>query len=139
MLTYSGLFLAVDAAILDVFANKASSGVRVRIALADPGSPHAVGGGLGGIDDAMASKIRKALALYRSLAGIRNLEIRLHRAKLYNSLYRADNNLLVNQHVHGVPAVNAPVFHLCCEVSSDIFRSYDESFSRIWASSERSG
>lgn len=137
VLTYSDLLLAMDAVILGVFANKASAGVRVRIALGDPGSPYVAGCGLEDIDDAVAAKIREALALYRSLADMRNLEIRLHRATLYNSLYRADNNLLVNQHAYGIPAGNAPVFHLRREVSSDMFRGYEGSFRRIWTASEQ--
>ena len=42
-----------------------------------------------------------------------NIEIRLHRTVLYNSIYRADGQLLVNQHTYGIPAAQAPVFCLC--------------------------
>ena len=31
---------------------------------------------------------------------------------LYNSIYRADDQLLVNTHIYGIMANNAPVFHL---------------------------
>jgi hypothetical protein len=51
-----------------------------------------------GIGDAMPAKIRNALTLYRSVAKLENVEIRLHQTVLYNSIYRADDQLLVNQH-----------------------------------------
>ena len=40
------------------------------------------------------------------------MELRLHGTVLYNSIYRADDQLLVNTHIYGVMANNAPVFHL---------------------------
>ena len=41
---------------------------------------------------------------------MQNIEIWLHRTVLYNSIYRADDQLLVNQHTYGIPAAQAPVF-----------------------------
>lgn len=135
VLAYSGLFLAEDVGLLDVFASKSASGVRIRIALGDPESPHvAERGDEEGIGFAMVAKIRNALALYRPLFGLKNIEVRLHRTTLYNSLYRTDSDLLVNQHAYGVPAANAPVVHLRGGRSGDMFSSYAESFNRIWSS-----
>jgi hypothetical protein len=136
ILAYSGLFLAEDVGLLGVFADKARAGVRVRIALGDPDSPHVAEGVEEGIGDVMTAKIRNALTLWTPLLDVDNVAIRLHRTTLYNSLYRADNDLLVNQHAYGTPAANAPVFHLRKEGSSDMFSSYVQSFRRIWASSE---
>jgi hypothetical protein len=58
-----------------------------------------------GIGDAMPAKVRNALALYRPLCAVPGVEIRLHRAVLYNSIYRVDDQLLVNQRTRSVPAV----------------------------------
>jgi hypothetical protein len=60
----------------------------------------------------MAAKIRDAFTRYRRLGAMENIEIRLHRTVLYNSIYRAEDQLLVNQHSYGVPAAHAPVFCL---------------------------
>ncbi|GAA3127385.1 hypothetical protein GCM10020001_055890 [Nonomuraea salmonea] len=46
--------------------------------------------------------------LYRPLFGLSNFELRLHRTILYNSIYRADGDLLINMHVYGNRAANAP-------------------------------
>ena len=131
---YSALFLAEDAGLLEVFRQKAIAGVRFRIALGDPDSPQvAERGAEEGIGDAMAAKIRNALALYRPLLDAASAEIRLHQTTLYNSLYRADNDLLVNQHTYGVPAANAPVFHLHRAGDGGMFDSYLASFQRVWS------
>lgn len=101
ILAYSALFLAEDAGLLGILADKANRGVRVRIALGDPDSACvAQRGQEEGIGDAMAAKIRNALTLYgAALAEVDNVEIRLHQTVLYNSIYRADDQLIVNQHV----------------------------------------
>ena len=52
----------------------------------------------------MPAKIRNALTLYRPLGAVQNIKIRLHRTVLYNSIYRADGQFLVNQHTYGIPA-----------------------------------
>ena len=60
----------------------------------------------------MAAKIRNALTLYLPLGAVENIEIRLHRTVLYNSIYRADQQLMVNQHTYGILAAQAPVFFM---------------------------
>src|SRR5271166_7053065 len=113
ILAYSALFLAEDAGILRILAEKGQAGVTVRIALGDPDGPHAAQRGEEeGIGDAMPAKIRNALMLYRPLGAVQNIEIRLHRTVLYNSIYRADDQVLVNQHTFGTPAAKAPVLCL---------------------------
>jgi hypothetical protein len=105
----------------------------VRIALGDPDCPRVAERGVQeGIDDAMAAKIRNALALYRPLGDAEQAEIRLHRTVLYNSIYRADDDMMVNQHAHGIPAAHAPVLHLHRSPETDMFGSYLASFERVW-------
>jgi len=80
ILAYSALFLAEDAGILRILADKGQAGIAVRIALGDPDGPNvAERGEEEGIGDAMPAKIRNALVLYQSLATVQNIEIRLHR------------------------------------------------------------
>jgi hypothetical protein len=133
ILAYSSLFLAEDAGLLEILAAKAKAGAEVRIALGDPDCPRVSERGMQeGIDDAMAAKIRNALALYRPLRDSGHAEIRLHRTVLYNSIYRADDDMLVNQHAYGIPAAHAPVFHLHRSPETDMLGSYLASFERIW-------
>ena len=136
ILAYSALFLAEDTGILRILADKGRAGVTVRIALGDPDGPHAAERGEEeGIGDAMPAKIRNALTLYRPLTKVQNVEIRLHRTVLYNSIYRADSQLMVNQHTYGIPAAQAPVFCLCDTGSGKMASLYCDSFERVWARS----
>jgi transcriptional regulator with XRE-family HTH domain len=136
ILAYSALFLAEDAGILRILADKGRAGVTVRIALGDPdGQPAAQRGEEEGTGDAILAKIRNALLLYQPLGTVQNIEIRLHRIVLYNSIYRADDELLVNQHTYGIPAAQAPVFCLCDTGGSEMAAPYLDSFERMWASS----
>jgi hypothetical protein len=135
VLVYSGLFLAEDAEFLRVLATKARSGVLVRIIVGDPDSPHVEQRGHDeGIHDAMAAKIRNAILLYRPLVSA-GAELRLHSTVLYNSLYIGDDQMLINQHIHGIAASYAPVLHLRRQTDDGIFSTYTESFERVWASS----
>jgi len=132
ILAYSALFLAEDAGILGILTDKGSAGVTVRIALGDPDGPYAAQRGEEGIGDAMPAKIRNALMLYRPLGTVQNIEIRLHRAVLYNAIYRADDQLLVNQHAYGIPAAQAPVFCLSDSGGGEMAALYLDSFERVW-------
>jgi hypothetical protein len=132
ILAYSALFLAEDAGILQILMDKGRTGVTVRIALGDPDGPYAAQRGEEGIGDAMPAKIRNALMLYRPLGMVQNIEIRLHRTVLYNSIYRADGQLLVNQHTYGIPAARAPVFCLRDAGEGEMAALYLDSFERVW-------
>jgi hypothetical protein len=85
----------------------------------------------------MAAKVRNALTLYRPLMASTNVEIRLHQTALYNSIYRADGQLFVNQHTYGIPASHAPVFCFRESESSDMVFAYCESFERVWAKAKQ--
>jgi transcriptional regulator with XRE-family HTH domain len=133
VLAYSALFLAEDAGILAIIADKARSGARVRLVLGDPDCVAvAQRGQEEGIGDAMPAKVRNALTLYRAALKVENVEIRLHDTVLYNSLYRADDQLFVNQHAYGLPAAHAPVFCFRATDSADMLTAYLSSFERIW-------
>ncbi len=135
VLVFSGLFLADDGGMVRLFADKARAGVRVRILLGDPDSAEVAQRGADeGVGESMAAQIRSALVFYRPITGLENVEIRLHRTVLYNSIYRADDQLLVNTHVYGTPASNAPVLHLRKVHGGDIVTTYLDSFERVWAS-----
>ncbi|WP_055478085.1 hypothetical protein [Sphaerimonospora mesophila] len=137
ILVYSGLFLADDAGIVRMLGEKASAGVRVRILLGDPDSTEVAQRGADeGIDDGMAAKIRNVFVLYKPIRGLDNVEFRLHRTVLYNSIYRGDDQLLVNTHVYGMPAGNAPVLHLRKVLGGDMVTTYVDSFERVWEQSQ---
>ncbi|MCO5995769.1 XRE family transcriptional regulator [Actinoallomurus rhizosphaericola] len=133
ILVYSGLFLAEDIGILRIIEEKADAGVPVRILLGDPNSSHVAERGADeGVGEAMAAKIRNSIVLHRPLREIKGVEIRLHRTVLYASLYRADDDLLVNPHAYGIAASNAPVLHVRHVERNDVAGTYLDSFNRVW-------
>jgi transcriptional regulator with XRE-family HTH domain len=133
VLAYSALFLAEDAGMLTIIADKARSGVRVRLALGNPDSANVARRGQEeGIGDAMAAKVRNALMLYHAALKEENVEIRLHDTVLYNSLYRADDQLMVNQHIYGLPAAHTPVFSFHATDKSSMLEAYLSTLERIW-------
>ncbi|GGT47246.1 XRE family transcriptional regulator [Nonomuraea spiralis] len=134
ILTYSGLFLPEDGKILDTLTARAHTGVKIRILLGDPNSPQVARRGTDeGIGpEVMAARIKNALTLYRRLHDVPNVEIRLHRTVLYNSIFRADNELLVNLHAYATPAANAPVMHLHHKEEQGAAAVYLTSFVHIW-------
>ncbi len=134
ILVYSALFLADDQGVVRVLSRKADAGVRVRILMGDPDSEMvAQRGGDEGIDAAMAARIRNGLVLLRPLRALAGVEMRLHGTVLYNSIYIADDQALVNCHIYGEPAANAPVLHLRKVPGGDMLATYAESFERVWA------
>jgi transcriptional regulator with XRE-family HTH domain len=133
VLVYSGLFLSEDSGIQRTFAEKAKAGVRVRILLGDPDSPQVAERGADeGVGEAQAAKIRNALVLYKNLRKQDGVEFRYHNTVLYNSIYRADDQLLVNTHVYGITAALAPVWHLRRIAGGDLVNTYLDSFERVW-------
>jgi hypothetical protein len=134
ILVYAGLFLSEDVGILQTLAGKARTSVAVRILLGDPGSPQiAARGEDEGIGDAISAKIRNALTFYQPLSVIQGIEIRLHQTPLYASIYRADDELLVNPHIYGIPAAQSPVLHVRKVEDGDMVSTYLDSFEHVWA------
>lgn len=133
VLAYSALWLAEDAAIQATLRAKAQSGVRVRIALGDPdGQEIGRRGEDERIDAVMSARIRNALILFESLRDEPDVEIRLHDTVLYTSIYRADDELLVNAHVFGCPASRAPVLHLRQACGDGMAATYLDAFEQVW-------
>lgn len=138
ILAYSALFLAEDSTLIRLLTDKAHNRVRIRIALGDFDGPHVARRGADeGIDDIMSARIRNSLVLFGRLASEPGIALRLHDTVLYNSIYRSDDELLVNTHIHRFPAGHAPVLHLHRSHPDGIAAMYLESFERVWALARR--
>jgi hypothetical protein len=136
VLVYAGLFLAEEPGFVPLLQRKVRGSVIVRLLLGDPDSSTvAERGRQEGIDDAMCAKVRNALVNYRPLDGVAGVHIHLHATPLYNSIYRVDDEMLVNTHVYGAGAFLAPVLRLRRVSGGDMFTTYADSFERVWASS----
>ena len=137
ILAYGGLFLhELNPGLISTLRAKAKAGAKVEVALGDPeSSAVAERGDEEGIGDAMAGKIRNTLKFYEELRAEENISIRLHGTTLYNSIYRFDDEMLVNTHLYGVPAAHAPALHLRRLSGGHLFDNYSGSFQRVWSRS----
>lgn len=61
------------------------------------------------------------------------MEARLHQTVLYNSIFQADDEMLINPQVHGIAAAYAPVLHLRQAEPGGMCATYVDSFERVWA------
>ena len=138
MLTMAGIFIAEDSGTVRLFRQKAEAGVRVRLLISDPDSPAVAlreqeedtGRGV------VAARIRNVLALLRPLRRVDGIEFRLHHACLYTSIFRSDDDVIVNTHVYGVAGSNAPVLHLRKVPGGDMVTLYRDSFEAVWSTAE---
>lgn len=136
VLVYSGLWLSEEQQFFQLVQQKARDGVTVRFLLGDPESPEVARRGADeGIDDVMAGKIRNVLVNYAGLRELPNVEFRTHRTVLYNSIYRADDEMLVNTHVYGFGAYKAPVIHLRRVPGGEVVSTYLDSLEKVWGAS----
>jgi transcriptional regulator with XRE-family HTH domain len=111
----------------------AARGVRVRLCFGDPaGQAVAIRGREEGIGDTLAAKIRSSLTYYRSIAQSGECEVRLHATTLYASLFRYDEEIIVNPHAFGEPASANPALHLRRLDGGQVADHYMDSFERVW-------
>jgi hypothetical protein len=85
-----------------VLANRLHAGARLRICLPDPDKHVPANSKAGEVSSGVGpDESRDALAEFAALRQL-GAEIRLHQAALYNSIYRAETQLLVTQHLYGI-------------------------------------
>lgn len=118
----------------DLLRERAAEGCAVRIAIGDADSENVQQRGREEqFGHGIESRCRLALLHYRPLLGVPGIELRTHGTTLYNSIYRADDQMLVNAHVWGVNAYAAPVWHLRRSGGGGMFDGYASSFESVWA------
>jgi transcriptional regulator with XRE-family HTH domain len=135
VLVFSGTFYAqIQPRVADALMVRAKAGATVRLCFGDPASDAvAVRDREEGIGDTLAHKIRSALTYYRPLLDAERCEVRLHGTTLYNSLFRYDDEILVNPHAYGEAGSANPVLHLRRIDGAGVFDHYTSSFERVWA------
>lgn len=138
VLVYAAVFLHEGFPRLnDLLRERAAEGCSVRIALGDAESENVrQRGEEERFGHGIESRCQLALMHYRPLLGVPGIEIRTHETTLYNSLYRADDQLLANAHVWGVNAYGAPVWHLRRNGDGGIFDTYAQSFDAVWTTAK---
>ena len=137
VLVYAGLFFPEQQPDLPrILCEKVARGTPVRLLMGrEDGGQVRQRGSEEGIGDAVVSRVRNAMSFYLPHIEHGCMDIRLHDTTLYNSIFRFDNEMLVNAHVYGLPAAHAPVIHLRRLNGGELFDIYQGSFDQVWASS----
>ncbi|SFN15229.1 hypothetical protein SAMN05216207_10093 [Pseudonocardia ammonioxydans] len=134
VLVYVGMFLTETPNLLPALEAKGAAGGRIRFLFGDPASREvtrrSTDEGIG--KGAIAAKIRNALAYFQRIADGPGVEIRCHATTLYNSIYRYDDEMIVNPHVYGLTAPHAPALHLRRLSAGSLFETYGRSFDAVW-------
>ncbi|WAX55119.1 hypothetical protein M6B22_11160 [Jatrophihabitans cynanchi] len=116
----------------------AERGCQVRICLGDPDSAAvAARGAEEGIGEAMTGRCRLAIGYASPVVRAVPGTLRLHATTLYSSIFRFDEQLLVNWHIYGTPAADAPVFQFRIpeDGRASIATRLAAAFDSIWDSS----
>ncbi|QUH05702.1 helix-turn-helix domain-containing protein [Saccharopolyspora erythraea] len=138
ILVYVGMFMTEKPNLLATLREKAAAGARVRLLFGERDSPAVIQRSLDeGIGrNTISAKIDHALAFFKPLQDVPGIEIRTHSTVLYNSIYRFDDEMIVNPHVYGKLASHAPALHLRRLGDGDLFNTYADSFDTVWADAQ---
>lgn len=134
ILAFAGTFLhdSIDDT-NELLRERADAGVSIRLILGDPRSD-AVGrrGAEEGIGDALRGRCQLAWSYFSELLEHELVEGRQQSSTLYASMFRFDDELLVNHHLFGLAAGQAPVYHYRRIPGGRLFRTHMASLEKVW-------
>jgi hypothetical protein len=120
-----------DQRIMAVLAERAGSGVSMRICLCD--APVVRNAVWPDESDAPTATVSDPLDVYAPLREKGLVQIRLYQGMAYSSICYADDELLVSQLAYGIPPGRAPVLHLRRLEGADMGAAYLDAFEHTWA------
>jgi transcriptional regulator with XRE-family HTH domain len=133
VLVFSGQFLVEQHDLLPVIRAKEAAGVRFRIAVGDHTSAAVIQraeeeGTTGGLE----GRVQMMRRYLRDVAHLPGVEVRTHATILYNSIYRFDDQALINGHAYGSLAGQNPMLHIRNVPDGTMWEHYMRSFDRVW-------
>ncbi|MBA8827085.1 hypothetical protein FHX42_004469 [Saccharopolyspora lacisalsi] len=132
VLVFSGQFLVEQHNILPIVKRKVDQGVRFRFVVGDENSTAVIQRAMEeGTTGGLEGRIQMMRRYLSEVAGIPGVEVYTHGTILYNSLYRFDDQLLVNGHAFGALAGQNPVMHLRRLSGGLMWQHYMKSFERV--------
>lgn len=140
VLAYAALWLwDTVPAFAERVALKITEGVTARVCLGDPDSEAVLlRGREEGIEGDLASRCRLAAKYARVVKdsrtdpGLDTHAVRLTGATLYASIFRFDDDVLLNTHLWGNAASDSPVFHFRRRTDTGVAAGAMRSIERVW-------
>lgn len=127
-----GLPLAGDQPVMELLAERARSGVSVRICLGTSGADGIPEGSASADSNAAMAGVRDELSGYAGLREEGRVQLRLQRRTAHSAIYSGDDQLLVSQRVYGIAAGQAPVLYLQRTEGGEMTDAYLGAFERAW-------
>lgn len=132
-LFYAGTHMFEQYDLVTILARKAAAGVPSRTLIGNQASDAIrlraeEEGTVGGLE----GRIQLHRRYLRGVASTPGVQVRTHGTTLYNSVFRFDQDLLVNIHAYGVPAAQSPVLHLRRVPGGRMWDHYMRSFEEVW-------
>lgn len=133
VLVYSGQFLVEQHNMLPLVRQKAPKGTRFRFLVGDETSAAVIQRGQQeGTSGGLEGRIQMMRRYLNEVSELPNVEVRTHGTILYNSIYRFDDQALVNGHAYKELAGQNPVMHLRQLSGGLIWEHYMRTFERVW-------
>jgi len=137
VLVFSGTFFSQMPRVASLLEGRAQAGAKVRLCFGEPSCDAVkIRDREEGLRGTLASKIHAALTYFDGLRDVSGCDIRLHATTLYTSIFRFDDEVMVNPHAWGQPASTNPLFHFqrIDGASMGVFDHYVASFDAVWTS-----
>lgn len=132
VLVYSGGFLVEAYGVARDIARISHAGGQIRMLLGDSTSDEVARRAAGEGLPTLPARAASTLDYLAEVSGLPGVEVRLHSTPLYVSIYRFDDEALVNPHTHGIGAKDSPVFHYQRVGGGSMFGYYERAFNRVW-------
>ena len=78
------------------------------------------------------ARCRTTVELLAPRATTPGLAIRMHQTTLYTSMFRVDDDMIVNFHIYGSPGRNNPVMVFARADEPRLWATFDQAFNRVW-------
>jgi hypothetical protein len=85
-----------------------------------------------GTTGGLEGRVQMMRRYLQDVGGTSGVQVRTHSTTLYNSIYRFDDQMLVNGHAFGALAGQSPVLHLHRTEGGVLWKHYATSVERIW-------
>ncbi|MCX8557218.1 helix-turn-helix domain-containing protein [Mycolicibacterium mucogenicum] len=111
----------------------AQRGAQVRFLVGDPGADIMIlRGEEEGIGDSVVARSRNSVELLTPHLHTPGVQVRSHRTTLYTSIFRVDDDMIINFHVYGSPGRNNPVMIFSRRDQPRLWATFEDAFTRVW-------
>lgn len=111
----------------------AGRGVQVRFLVGDPhGDNMTLRGEEEGIGESVKARSHNSVELLRPYTTTPGFAVRTHETTLYSSIFRVDNDVIINFHIYGSPGRDNPVMIFSRQQEPRLWATFERAFTRVW-------